>query len=573
MLADADVRVSTFDLNTIDAEKNYKFFPGSVDANGNYQIKMGKPTCDVDVDYSGSVQTGITKTTTFNDINWEFVQLNFDPSMNFIDSETKKFPNSIQALIYAPVFGKYIWPWIGQITSATPPERITTDYFTTGTVNWGAGFGGFNVGSFSIGNRMVGNKKGGCGEQITANPLSSKKINEVKGQKWYPNGKAHHFPGGADILFAVQGLDPDPKVVPFVLNRYNMALEVEKSLTIPVRFNPAMYRLEVEKPSGRKDYIMVIQSAKKYGGKLDIKPADHVEFIYINGDTFEVAFRTEAQLNFSHWFSRFVIPVEDGFVIAGPAGKNNKEMIDIPGSSFFWDNPQGAKLVNSPKVLPNFQMVKLNTKTGKVDWVNSVTAKDAEARVEVLTGIKAKAKTTPVFTFPSAMVDGYDGDHSFFTRYANGKIIISGQQLLGFGKTEDRGNMVTIVFDDKGNLLKYFIKPESGYARHDVFLSADQKTLFWANYDLTTLNDKGNDDGSEWLSKKVPTMFAGILQWVKINLDTLTASPIEELGKDEWAVSAMNPVVVDTDKAVVFVGREISKKAKNSKLVLVEVSK
>lgn len=61
----------------------------------------------------------------------------------------------------------------------------------------------------------------------------------------------------------------------------------------------------------------------------------------------------------------------------------------------------------------------------------------------------------------------------------------------------------------------------------------------------------------------------------KIDLTNGTATNFEQLNKDEWAVNFNAPVVVGNHEsdAIIFQGRSVSKKAKDSDLILMKVMK
>lgn len=570
-VANAQVNVTTskFDLQSIDAHKNYFFYPGSVDSDGNYILKLGKPTCDADVSYSETASYRI-KTTRFNDINYSFLELKFDKNFQYLGKESKRFTNSFDAQKYAPVYNKLINP-VAQnlLKTGLPPSNITPDYFSTGTVQPVGTHKGSKVASFGFVNKTIpaGN---GCAEQIVAYKSDEISLKEDKSQLWVIITSSH-FPGGADVLYTTGGVYPEKNITHYVMNRYNTDLEVEKSLYIPIGFNASTRMLEVKKEGGKKDYLLVIQAALKYGPKeMPVKSADHVEFIYIDGESLEIKFRGEAQLPYSKWFANTVVKTNDGIIVMGPAGKDNKTQIQVPGHAIFTDS-KATELINSPKDLPNFQLAKINIATQKVEWVNGISSEAAQSKVEVLSGLDVKVKPTPIFTIPSSVLANI-GTANVNTNYINGKLILSAQQLLGI-EPEDRGNMFTMIFDSKGNLEKYIIKPETTFAQHQTFFSADKKTMYWVNYEVGSLNEVPNENGSGGISKKVPSMFAANIHWVTIDLSTNTASPISVLGDGTWAIHANSPLLFESDNELVFLGREISKKPKESELVIVKVQK
>ena len=130
-----------------------------------------------------------------------------------------------------------------------------------------------------------------------------------------------------------------------------------------------------------------------------------------------------------------------------------------------------------------------------------------------------------------------------------------------------------MIFDKNGKLEKYLIKPEDTYAEFQTFYSKDGTKMYWACYELESLNDLVSDNGSGLASKKVPAMIAANLQMVEINLTDNSTSNVQLIGDGQFAISQTNPLIADSDDAIVFMGRTLSKKAKNSELVIVKMKK
>ena len=137
---------------------------------------------------------------------------------------------------------------------------------------------------------------------------------------------------------------------------------------------------------------------------------------------------------------------------------------------------------------------------------------------------------------------------------------------------DDRGNMITMIFDEKGKLSAHLIKPEDTYSWSDQFFTSDEKKMYWAVYDYSTLNKLENEMG-KMFSKEVPNMVAANLHVVEVNLTNNTASDVTCIGCGQVAISEKSPVLVNSDKEMVFLGRTLDKKAKDSELVLVKIAK
>lgn len=567
--AQIEFTTQTFDLESEDLHKRFRFYPGEVNENGEIIIKMGKPvSCDMDKNFWGD--------RTYKGVDWEFAELKFDNTLKYVGRSDKYFENTMKVLSYAPVFGKKFNPEPGKITDGGGATSITTDYIGKTTVVPTIALTGFKVSSFGFYGQVKTNPEGTmCWETIMSDKINVIQAKEEKGQKWIPQTSIH-YPGGGDILFATAGVYPEKDKIHYVLKRYNESLEVEKSLYLPFSYNVALKMMQIEKAGGMKDYILVCQSASKYAKEVPVKPANFVEFIYIDGQSLEIKYRSESTLKYTGWNPNQLVWANNELIILGAAGKDDKTAIEMPGYLNVGDVAMAKLLTTAPKQLPNYQIMKVNHSAGKIEWVNATSVAQATPLTTVLSGTDKKAKATPIFSFPASTTSSW-GNGQAKVDVVNDKIIVSGQQMLKVGSyskpAEDRGNLITMIFDKNGKLEKYLIKPEDTYAEFQTFYSKDGKKMYWACYELASLNTILSDNGTGLASKKVPAMIAGNLQMVEINLTDNSTSNVQLIGDGQFAISQTNPVIADGDDAIVFMGRTLSKKAKNSELVIVKIKK
>jgi hypothetical protein len=556
-----EVTAKSFDLDSIKLHKGWRFFPGESTSNGELIVKLGKTTrCDVDKNFFGD--------RTFKGVGWSFLELKFDKDLNFQTKNEKAFENTMRALDYAPVFGEKFVPGGGGFV-------ITKDYLNTTTVSPTISITNFTVSSFSFFGKVNTDLDGKyCWETIEAKKENSVIAKEEKGQKWIAQS-SFNFPGGGDVLFATDGVYPEKELIHYVFKRYGSNLDVEKKIYIPFKTNISLKVLPIEVGNGKKDYMIVAQAAKKYAKAVPLSNPDFLELIYIDGENFEIKYRTISNLKYSFWNANQIIKKDDGFFIVGAAGEDAKSIIEMPGYTNFSDIKIGKLMLNIPTELPNFQIVSVN-KSGNIDWVKGLSVEEAQPLVTILSGIDLKTKPVPVFTCPSSTIGAWGGGEARAV-FKNNRLIISFQQILKPGSyskpTEDRGNLVTMIFDDKGSLQRYFIKPEQTYTNHETFFSKDFKTMYWATYEYDALNDLPFENGTSATSKKVKGLFAANLHFVKFDLDKCSSEGIQHLGKGEWVIDGNNPVLLDSDDAIVFLGRTLSKKAKDTELILAKVKK
>jgi hypothetical protein len=577
LVISAQLKVSTksFDLESINRNKGWNLYSGFTDENDNTVLKIGQSKCD---------QTTRSGTVTSYGVAWEFEELTFDKELNYLKSTPKSFPNSLEALQYEPIWGKTFSASNISLTNGGSLSGLTSkDFGKTFVIPTASAIGTGKVSLARVESELktILNDKGtasiGCSQYPVLTILSSESVKDEKGQKW-ALGKAFSNVGSSIMFFQVSGDGFPNDKLNIVARKYNLNLTVDKELAINIDFNTNYNVLEVNNNSGNKDYIIVLQSCNKYAPKgLTVKEADYAEIIYIDGLSLEVKLKESIKLPYTKWFAREAVALNDGSVMVfGPAGSDNKSYIEMPGYYAAADAKVYKNVVNDPKNSPNLLALKI--KNNKVESIVANTIEDAKKVTQVIGGSSKKSNGTPVFNYPSTAENA--NVFSVITKYnrtiycKNDKIIVCYQALIqgSTSKPPTLGDMTVAIFDNNGKVEKMFLLPESEYANNEEYFSNDNSKMYWITYDYLSLNKQTLGPGV-YEAKKVPKTIATIPQLSVIDLSTLTATNIQKISSEEWGIDAKNPIVAHTEKEIIFQGKSISKKAKDSELILIRVEK
>lgn len=575
--AHAQLKISSksFDLESINKNKNWYLYTGFADANGNPVIKLGQSKCD-------QVTQGSTVTTY--GLAWDFEELTFDKELNFVKSTPKSFANTMEALKYEPVWGKTFGATNVSLSAGASLGGLKGSDLGKTFVSFTANaVGGVKVSTIRVETEVksVMNKQGtaavGCNQYPTLSVLSSESVKDQKGQKW---AVAKNFSsiGSAVGFFQVSGDGFPADKFNIVAKKFNSSLQGEKELVLNIDFNTTYDIIAVEKPNDEKDYVLVFQSCNKYAPKgISVKDADYAELYYIDGNTLEIKLKQVLKLPYTKWFAReAILTVNNELFVFGPAGKDNKSYTQMPGNYAAADADVYKNIVNDPENSPNLLVVKI--KDNKFESIVANTIEDASKVLKVVEGSSKKSKNTPIFNYPSTAenTNVYSSIKKYNRSiyYKNNKLIVCYQAHVkgSTSKPPTYGDMTIAIFDNTGKVEKIFIIPESDYSNFEVYFSADDKKMYWITHDYLSLNKQTLGPG--WYeAKKVPNTIATIPQLSVLDLTNYSATPLQKISSEEWGIDAANPVVLNTEQELIFQGKSSAKKAKESDLVLIKVTK
>lgn len=565
-----NVQTQTFDLEKLNLHKDWRIYSGFKDNSGNFVIKLGKPSCSMSSGAGGEI--GAVKYSYYG-VQYDFEELSFDPSMNYLSKVSKTFPNTIKTLEYEPVLGKRFYP-LGHGYLLKRP--LSQDYIGRRTVVPVIEMTGFKIGLYQIAGKPVtpgANALGAtnyysCGENIWFDKVDAQKAKENKGERWFPVSY-YPLPGEGVAIYTTSGVLPESEKAVFIAKLYGEDLNELSKVELPFDFKCVVHILPIEKNDGSRDFAVISQADDgKYSLGKKVLDGTHGELLILDGKTLQIKNRSTFKLEYSRWFPENVVLNDKGNVfIYGTCSNGTKEYPGKQGSlPINGGQLTNVNLFNMPKDQPNFQVLMADA-SGNVKYVKGVNFKDASSISKVIGGTEKKANN-------DVILNTYDFNKEFY--FTDKYLILAGQQFIGSNsKGADKGNLFIALFDlETGKLVHYFIKPEDTFATFDIIFNKDRTKLYWATYDLESLNDLHNEQGA-MSAKKIKTMIAGNLHLASIDLNNLTTSNFEWLGKEQWAVNYSAPVVVKNDVAdeIVFQGRTLNKKAKDSELVLIKVSK
>lgn len=559
LYAQVEVSTKSFELESINKHKGWGIIDAGRDpVSNNIYIKFAQSICDE----TKSIWTG---TRTYRGLEWNIDKVLFDQQFNLQGNELIKYRSSEEAILNNEyVFGKTYMPMpvnLGKSFTqggASLPRGINNSFLFKQVVSGTAGITGFKINVSAIGCQPVvrDTKTQGtlCGETTVVENLGSTDAKEEKGQRWIPIYN-NPVPDGGNILFSTVGVNPDPNKGHFVFRKYDKNAAVEKELALSFDYQCILSVKELELSPGTFDYIIMVHPLLYKKSKQPTTQPLNYEYIRVNGATFEVKERIAFTSVYTRWMVEYAVEQDGALYLAGQctASKENYNSFDM------WDI----------KDYDGFQVMKIAG--GKVAYVTGVNEAAAQAVLKTVPGTKGKPVISFVFKHP--LVHNNPNAFTIETKVVNGVLFVSAQNLSGYGsKGPERGAMVTMVFGQTGALQAYLVKPEETFAKSNIFFSADGNTLFWAIQDLDSYNTIFDAGNGGLLPKKFKQTTAA-LGVVKYDVAKNELGNWQDLKNEEWGVVYEQPVLFDSPSEIVFLGRKLTKKAKESEVVFIQLKK
>lgn len=539
--AQVEVTAKGFELESVKKHKGWNIIEAGRDANtGKVYVKFAQSVCD-------QTNNAWTGTRTFRGLKWDIDKLIFDDQFNFEGNALTNYKSSEEAVLNNEyVFGKTYMPmpvnigksmWQGGAALTRP---INNAFMFKNVVTGTAGITGFKVNVSTIGCQPLvrDTKYNGtmCGETSVIENMGSTDAKEEKGQRWIPMYN-NPVPDGGNILFNTSGVGPEDKQH-YVFRKYNENAGVIKELSLTFDYQCLPTVKEIEKAPGMFDYIIVMTPINYKKSKITVAPANQYEYIRIDGETFSITEQFKFTAPNSQWIITELVEFDGAVYVYGIAGAKNNIYKDFALPKW--------------KEYTTLQLAKVAN--GKVQYVTNISEQTAQGMLTVVPGIKGSAKAS---------------FHNVNTnlKVVNGKLFVAAQNNFA-GK---HGPLVTMVFDQNGNLENYLAKPEKIVARGSLHFSADGKTAYWIMQDLGMYNSFDSKTGV--LSAKKVKFLANAMAVVKYDVDNKQASTLQSFVNEEWALDYNNTQLYETPNEVVLMGKKLTKKAKESEIVFVKMKK
>lgn len=553
--AQPTMKTATFDLDAADLNIGWKVVDAGVE-DGDIFVTYGKPVCNMSKD-----KDFFSTTYVYKGVAWDLHKVRFNQDLTYKTTDKLSFETTREAMKEAPVFGKYFIPTPTTTISGSllkgsgglGTKLCTGDYIGTRVVAADVALTGFKVSISRIDTdiRTFTDKRTGkplevCSEIPVFALISSEPAKEQKGQKWIPLF-SDPVPNGGHILFATSGVYNEPGKAHIVFRKYDQNATVIKELVFTTDYYGIAATNLIPLEDGGFDYAIVLRSVDyKDKQNLGSRDALFAEYLRVDGRTMELKERVEFTLQTTDWLVEKVIEKDGAVYLMGPAGSTTKKSTYTQ--------------YRSTKDLTNYQIAKIVNQ--KAEFVTSNTTDDFEKVAQLVPGIKGKA--SPITTLMTR------NDWSEY-KVVNNRLFITGQQTVtdkyGFNGTNDA--MTVWAFDEKGKITGAFLKPEESFAETDILFNKDGSKLYWAIYDY----DVWNKAEGAMFTPKAYNIVAPQLQIAVINTLTNKLEGFKIYGEEEYAVAMNSELLFDSETHVGFTGRSLTKKAKDSDLVIITFEK
>ncbi len=355
---------------------------------------------------------------------------------------------------------------------------------------------------------------------------------------------------------------------------YSLDGTKKKEVTFDIPYkNFAARFLKIQRKDGVNDHIVVLQPTtgwNKYGVKVAETKTNPLEFEYfrIDGTSLEVKERFTFNALNSQWLPEHAVEHNGVLYLMGQSSGKVK----LTGYSYgSFPTSEGGNFQNAVRIdeLENYQVMRVQN--GKLMGIHVITPDDMEKVQQNVPGTKGGNSPSGYFRMQEI-------------RFANTNMYITGQNTTPGKEADDRKEEFMMVLNADMKPVRLFYVPKSNYSNSNMFLSADEKSIYWAIYDYsefdvtatrkeptqvkigfvtdgndhTITNKKKNDDGP-------------MLQLVKINLQSHTASELQKCGENDYTLLDECPILYSNNEEVVFLGISGRKNERGSKFITLKL--
>lgn len=549
-LAQVEITTKSFELASQNKHKDWKILEAGRDQQTKeIFIKFGKPACDVSKT-GGFWNPGLE----YRGLKWEIDKLIFSNTFDYVRTDSKSYESSEQAMISNEmVFGKTFMPISGKGVggalvsgAAMPSKPIGNAYLFKNIILPSVSLGGFKISTSYITCLPVTTDKNNyaCNELVYIIEKSNENAKEAKGQRWIPMYN-NPEPDGGNILFGTSGVNPDPLKSHLVFRKYDKNGAVAKELIFNYDYQNMPTVKELETAPGVFDYIFIFTPLKYKASKAPLTDPLNYEYIRVDGTSFEIKEKISFKGVYSKWIVQQVIEKDGAVYVMGQCSEKKDQYTTFDMYDY--------------KDYNALQIVKISS--GKVDFVSGFNKADALGALKQVSGVKGKTEPSLILQDSKVYIN-------------NGKVYFTGQSLKSFSTStylEDRDDLVTIIVDDKGKLEAYLIKAEEEYTKSQLHFSADGSTIYWSIFDFASYNKMVNDQGGMEAKHKLGLMSG--LGVVKYNTVAKELSPFQSFNNEDWALFYQDPILFESDEEIVFKGKALTKKRKESEVVFISIKK
>jgi hypothetical protein len=542
LYAQVNVTTKNFELESVNKHKGWIIIEAGRDSITNkIFVKFAQSICD-------QTNNAWTGTRTFKGLKWNIDKLLFNDQFALQNNELKSYTSSEEAVLNNEyVFGKTYFPVQVNIGKsfveggANIARPLNNAYMFKNIITGTSGITGFKVNTSVVGCEPIAKdtKTQGtlCGERAVIENLGSTDASEQKGQRWIPMYN-NPVPNGGNVLFNTIGVSADPNKQHYVFKKFdaNANLIKEQSFTFDYQCLPTVK--EIEKAPGVFDYVLIMTPINYKKSDLRVAPANQYEYIRVDGESFSIKEQFTFTAPNSQWLITDLTEIDGAVYMLGVAGAKNNVYKDFA--------------IPKWKEYTTFQLAKVAN--GNLQYVTNTSQYKAQEILSVVPGVKGSAKASFHNT-------------NLKMHAVNNKLLISAQNNFA----GELGALVAMVFDGNGNLETYLAKPEEIVARGSLHFTADGKTAYWVLQDLGAYNKYDSKTGV--LTANKVKFLANAMHVVKYDIASKQAAPIQSFVNEEWALDYNNTQLYETATEILFLGKKLTKKAKESELVFIQLKK
>lgn len=538
------LEVKTADLSANGKSNNARFVSA---ARTGDEIKLTFSTRGCEVKDLGTMME-------FDGSQFNFEHLIFDGQLRFKRLDKETVTGMGKALAIAPVLGAGVeikdpygyWPGAGREGAWLDQYKYHPKiYATTGSKTNGPG----------------------CVERLEAKKTDFK-------IPFTGEGYLYSYPSEEGITTVTYAAVAGTEAVKAMCRIYSFEGVKKKETVIDIPYkNFAARFLRVPGDGGVNDHIMILQPTtgwNKYGVKVAETKSNPLEFEYFRIDGRTLALKEHFTFNAvnSQWLVEQAVVHNGALYLMGQSSAKVKQTGYAYGT---FPTSEGGNFQNAVRIdeLENYQVMRVEN--GKLASINAITPDDMEKVQQNISGGKGGNSPSGYFRFQEV-------------KFANGNMYITGQNTSPGKDGDNRKEQFMLVLNANLKPERLFYVPKNNYSNSNMFLSADNKTMYWAIYDYSEFdvtasrkeptqikmgmvtggndhvitNKQKNDDG--------PT-----LQLTKIDLQNNTAPALQTCSPEDYTLLDECPVLYSNKEEVVFLGVSGGKKERVAKFITLKL--
>lgn len=532
--AQVEVTTKNFDLESVDKHKKWQFRGAGIDSlTGKTYINFIQPVCDVSVTSDASYSY-----TTYKGFKYNVDKLIFDENFNYQETINKSYSSTKEALVDGiPIFGRKFYVKY----DPTFPYQIDNTYLFTNVVTYG-----YTRGKDVI-SHYIGLQVNACSETAKRFEENSGANRQSKSETWYPLFN-HPIPNGGNILYATAGVAAEDKQH-YVFRKFDKDLNILKEQTFSFDYTCLLTAKVVEKGPGEFDFVFIAAPMEAKKTKLKQNPANNYEYFYVDGNTYEIKEHEVFTAPNSRWVIDKVIRNKNATYIIGGCGEKNNSYAEVKGADEDdYLNLQVAKFENGKLVY-----VKSTTNEELLKALNA----SQEFKTNSKISLKMVGTTLDVvnnkLVYQGGLIQGGNSGYSVMGQSINGYKYLGIQAfVINENGTVDavlsvKGEQTNakVSFSKDGNKFYLLLTDQEKYNKHkDGIIYADKSKFLVNSLSIITY---------DFVSKNI--------------------AKYQNLENEEWAVSHIDPILMENEDRIIMLGYKLTKKAKESEVVFITIKK